>query len=275
MVMSRHAVSLGLVAALWHGWGLARAVGESPNAALTVRSDVWCPYNCEPGSDRPGFLIEMLRDVFGKAGYRVDYQLMSWNRALSEGRKGAHAVVVGANAGEAEGFVYPAVEQGMMVSCLYTKASAKWRYDGVESLRGITLGALRDGKYAPEVDTYIARNARDERRISFAGGEDPMVVLVKKLLAGRIDAFISDRAVATHTLSQMGKAPVVSEVGCVSAGEPIYIVFSAANPKATEWARLMSDSMAPMRRDGRLEAILSRYGLRPWAPVTRPKAPQR
>lgn len=44
---------------------------------VTLRADQWCPYNCVPGSDRPGYMIEIAREVFGRAGHQIDYQALN------------------------------------------------------------------------------------------------------------------------------------------------------------------------------------------------------
>lgn len=41
---------------------------------ITIVADPWCPYNCEPGSDEPGFMVEIARRVFAEAGIEVRYE---------------------------------------------------------------------------------------------------------------------------------------------------------------------------------------------------------
>ena len=51
---------------------------------ITLRADEWCPYNCQPKSQNPGFIIEIAETVFKKAGHTIDYQVMPWARPRSE-----------------------------------------------------------------------------------------------------------------------------------------------------------------------------------------------
>lgn len=56
-------------------WCTFPAAGET-DRRLVVAADEWCPYNCMPGSERPGYLIEVLQSVYGKLGITVEYRVM-------------------------------------------------------------------------------------------------------------------------------------------------------------------------------------------------------
>ena len=44
---------------------VALLVPMAANAeTINIVSDEWCPYNCEPGSDRPGFGIEIAMEAY-------------------------------------------------------------------------------------------------------------------------------------------------------------------------------------------------------------------
>jgi len=81
-------------------------IALSGNAAadadvVTLRADEWCPYNCAPGSHQPGFAIEIAQRAFEPIGATVDYQTMTWSRALVEVRRGVYDGAVAATKFEA------------------------------------------------------------------------------------------------------------------------------------------------------------------------------
>jgi hypothetical protein len=41
---------------------------------ITVVTDDWCPYSCTPGSEYPGYMIEVAAEIFKKAGYQIKYE---------------------------------------------------------------------------------------------------------------------------------------------------------------------------------------------------------
>ena len=55
---------------------------------ILIAADRWCPFNCEPGPELPGFMVEVAQRVFAKQGYDVKYIEMNWSRAIQEARKG-------------------------------------------------------------------------------------------------------------------------------------------------------------------------------------------
>ena len=48
------------------GIGWAQEVG-------TLRADSWYPYNGDPKAENPGYMVEVARLAFAKAGYQLDY----------------------------------------------------------------------------------------------------------------------------------------------------------------------------------------------------------
>ena len=49
------------------------------NGLLTAKTvvlvaDEWCPYNCAPNSDKPGYVVEIAELVFAEAGHTVIYK---------------------------------------------------------------------------------------------------------------------------------------------------------------------------------------------------------
>jgi polar amino acid transport system substrate-binding protein len=95
------AVGLALLAAA------ALAAAPARADVIRLRADLWCPYNCEPGADRPGYMVEIAREVFAAAGHEIEYRTLNWVRSLEEARHGTVDGVIAATAVEAAGFVLP------------------------------------------------------------------------------------------------------------------------------------------------------------------------
>src|SRR5688572_12634344 len=89
---------------------LAGASARADTVAL--RADEWCPYNCAPESDRPGYAVEIAREVFAAAGRTLDYDILTCTRSVEDARTGRYAGVIGALVEDASGFVFPAEPVG-------------------------------------------------------------------------------------------------------------------------------------------------------------------
>lgn len=226
---------------------------------LVLVADEWCPYNCKPGSDRPGYMIEIARAAFTPQGHRVIYQTLNWARAVAETRQGRFDAVVGAFQGDAPDFVFPDEPLGQSGNALFVTAASEWRYLGPESLRGMRIGIIRSYDYGDLIARLLSHAELD-----MVSGDNGLATNIKKLRLGRIDGFIEDISVALFRLEAMGlRSDIVPLPGVVDY-EDAYIAFSPALNGADYYGRALSQAVVRMRRDGRLQAILGRYGLEDW-----------
>lgn len=77
---------------------------------IVLMADEWCPYNCEPGSDSQGFMVEIAREAFMPFGHEIEYATLNWARALHRAALGEINGVIGALPDEAPEFIFgPAI----------------------------------------------------------------------------------------------------------------------------------------------------------------------
>lgn len=230
---------------------------------ITLVADEWCPYNCVPNTDTPGFMIEIAKYAFERLGHTIHYTLIPWTRAIRGTREGHYDGIVGTGRKETHDFVFPEHELGFAVHIFYVKQGAAWKYTGLGSLEQISLGVIRDYSYGNLYETYIKPNKADENRIQMVSGNTGLIRNIKKLLAGRIDALVEDRAVFQYFLYQTKTPDRFAEAG-VAYEEKVYIAFSPDHPHAQRYAKILSDAIVELRTSGKLDTILGKYGLRDW-----------
>ncbi len=230
---------------------------------IVMLADEWCPYNCEPGSERPGFVIEIAQEIFKDAGHTVSYRKMNWARSVQLVREDKFNAIVAAAKTDAPDFVFPGNEQGLLTYVFYTKKGSPWSYSGIPSLKDQTLGTIRDYTYSEDLDKYILANQDIPEKVQVVFGDEPLEMNIRKLLAGRISTFIDDSMVTNYTLSRLKQANLVREAGTLNSKQ-VYIAFSPKDPKSKEYAAILSEGMDAMRKTGRLEKILESYGLKDW-----------
>lgn len=230
---------------------------------ITIVADEWCPYNCAPGSDKPGYMIEIAQKVLGEAGHTIEYSNMPWSRAIEESRRGRFTAIVGAARDDAPDFVYPDQPLGISGSVFAVKKGADWKYTGTDSLAAVSVGVIQDYSYSEEFDAYSATHAKDSKRIQVATGENALSTNIRKLDAGRIGALLEDKAVFEYQLAQEGKIGAFDFAGGLEEAE-IFIAFSPAIPAAKDYAKLLGEGIANLRASGELAKILERYGLKDW-----------
>jgi polar amino acid transport system substrate-binding protein len=235
---------------------------------VTIVADSWCPYNCDPASDRPGYMIEIAKKAFRRHGIKVKYSNMPWTRAIEETRMFKHTAIVGASHKDAEDFVFPKASQGWMENTFYVKKDNKWYYSGEPALAKISLGAVADYSYGNPLDDYIGKNKNDLQLVQLVSGDNALDTNIKKLLAGRIDALVEDEHVMTYYLAQRSEAirAQLKTAGSLPITEQnnLYIAFSPQAPDAQKYADILTKETEKMRKSGELKKILDRYSISDW-----------
>ncbi len=128
----------------------------SAQTVITIKSDIWNPFNGDPKAEMPGYAVEILKSVFEKQGYKIDYQVTPWTRSLQELESGKTNAVIGAAKEDAPNAVFPSEEIGRNQNSFYVKKGNSWTYSGPESLKSVKLACIAEYTYAPDIDKYIA-----------------------------------------------------------------------------------------------------------------------
>lgn len=251
--------------ALFAGLVLSQLMASAPAAfaeTISLRADVWCPYNCDPKSEAPGYMIELAKAAFEPAN-KVEYANLNWARAIAETRTGAFSAIVGAAKSDAEDFIFPTLTLGLSSNCFFVKPDSTWTYKDIGSLKDSTLGVVKDYAYEDTIDEYVKANGKDPKKVDIVAGDNPLELNIRKVSAGRITTFIEDSSVVANYFYQKKQAPTVKQAGCIKE-TPLYIAFGPKGPKAAEHAKTLSDKLAAMRKDGSLKTLLSKYGIVDW-----------
>ncbi len=227
---------------------------------FTVRADVWMPYNGEPGSDRPGYGIEVLNAIFAPLNIEVDYQTMPWNRAVADARKGDFDSLVGAGIRDAEGFIFPTEKMGVMTAELFVKAGSDIKCSSIEDLKALKIGIIADYSYSEELDAYIAENKDNAERFFVATGEDALEKLAKMVSAGRIKGFLENPMVVAQNA---WKADVVS-AGRIGGEDDLFFALSPARESSKKYAEIIDKGIKELRSSGKLKEILDKYSISDW-----------
>jgi polar amino acid transport system substrate-binding protein len=230
---------------------------------ITLRADIWEPYNAAPESDKPGFMIEVAKTIFTKAGYTVDYQCKgwTWDRSIEEVRQGRIDAIVGAAKDDAPDFVFPEEPFVYQQVTIFKKKGNPWRYQGVNSLQNIKLGVISGYAYDEAIDEYIKKNA-DKGNIQVVKTDNALELNIKKLDAGRIDATIEDASVFFSKAASLGMKDKFEEAGFVGEPDNITIAFSPAKETSKKYAEILSKGFKEMRASGEMKKLMDKYGLK-------------
>jgi len=227
-------------------------------AEISLCADVWCPYNCKPGSSRPGLALEIAQEVFGPAGYQVVYEEVNWARCVEDARAGRFTGIIGAIRSDAPDFMFPKSPIGISGDAYAVRKGDAFKFDGAKSLQGRVLGVIRSYTFGGPIGAYIAAHANDGSRIEFVSGDGALMKNLDKLVAGHVDVVLDDRNVMLDAIERLGLEDRVQVTNGLN-NTPIYIAFSPRSGQPSKLVQIFDDGVARLRASGRLTELAARY----------------
>ena len=227
---------------------------------ILIKSDIWCPYNCAPDAELPGYIIEISKIIFERAGHRLLYETAPWSRSLRLVQEGNITAIVGVTKNEAPGLVFPEQEFGISVIQFFKRKGFVWKFAGTASLKKVRVGIMGDYEYGAELDAYFEKNA-DTPNVQIIRAKEPLVINIRKLLRERIDVIPEDKSVFTETARSMGVLDKIENAGIDPIrskkdleDSKLYIAFSPENPQSKGYAKLITDGLKADAIIGRVES---------------------
>ncbi|MDX1922017.1 MAG: transporter substrate-binding domain-containing protein [Alphaproteobacteria bacterium] len=231
---------------------------------ISVRADIWCPYNCAAADKKTGYGIEVLKTIFESAGHTVDYQNLNWAESIERTRKNEFVAIIGAAKNDAPDFVFPAEPIGLSSISYATMKDKNISISSVADLQDMKLGVIEAYSYNTSIDNYIAKHSANLKRISFSSGDDALDKNIQDLLAYKLDVICEDTNVLYYRVNKAGIAKKLQISRDPDKLSEIFVAFSPTNPKAKEYAALIDKRIADLRSSGKLKSILQKYGLSDW-----------
>lgn len=258
-------IKVWVYALCWMGLATLQAPAVRGDTIRLV-ADPWCPYNCAPGAEHSGFMVEIAERVFQAHGHEIEYHQRPWVRALQATRDGEFHGVIGATKLEAPDFIFPELAQGQMANAFWTLADSSWQFRESQSLEGQHLAVIAGYSYGDAIEK-ILQDERYQPYITELHGVTPLRNGLKMLERGRIQVLLEDEHVMRYQLSRTGQTEKFKHAGSVPAqteAARVYIAFSPEHEASADYARLLTEGVARLRESGELEHILSDYGVSDW-----------
>jgi polar amino acid transport system substrate-binding protein len=218
--------------------------GPGIAADITIVADEWAPYCGRHDAAQPGYGVELVKQIFEAAGYSLVYRIKPWTRAIADTRAGKHNAIIGAFKEEAPDFVFPEEEFGVAVYAVYARAGNDWKYDGLASLRGLSIGVIKDYSYGEAFNSYFKKNTA---RVQYVHGQNPLYQNLRKLLSGRIDVLIAVEDVISYKAKEMGVSAEIVNAGRTGVRGKLYVAFSPAVPESVNYAGIVTEGIRRLR----------------------------
>ena len=126
------------------------------------------------------------------------------------------------------------------------------------------LGTISGYDYG-DLNPYIASQLRaGSGKVEEMHGNDALQANLRKLMDHRLDVLVEDQLVVEYAARKLGVDKRLKPAGTVDPRNKAGIAFSAKDPNAEEYARILSTGILELRRSGALKPILRRYAVPDW-----------
>lgn len=231
---------------------------------IVMASGDWCPYVCNPKlhDGKYGYLPDMAKIVFEKAGHSFEMRYMPFARVVDLGKKGKIDGIPGVYKGDVPSFVFPPVPQGIGINTFYVEKGSSWKFENLDSLQKLTkLGLIRDYYYGDDIKKFVETFPA---KVDMLHGGNPQKRSLMKLKIGRVGAWLEDNQVAQYNIKRLELKKEVKPAGHTKEQFPVYIAFSPKIAKSGEYVRIVTEGVEKLRQSGDLKKILSVYGIDDW-----------
>lgn len=241
------------------------AISTSSHAkTITLASDEWCPYICTT-LDKPGYIVELVKQVLNEPDVEVVFQQMPLSRALSLTEKGEIDIVLALSNEHFQSHKLRSnsVAVGNFSYGYFARKGYNWRYDGDKSLvkllkQGGRLGLIKDYTYSDLVNRLEQEYPNQVFR---AHGEQPLRNLIAMANKDRVDVIIDSYNSINYLTNTYQQQPLVY-VGSDSESFPMFIGFSPAfSQKNIEQFDI---DLKAVIASPTTEKLLDKYHVRDW-----------
>lgn len=227
---------------------------------IIMVGDKWCPFNCDPKSSKLGYMVEVAKVIFERKGHNIDYQINSWVKSIEKVRNAKATALVATTKYDAPDFIYPSKSMGSNKDCFYVRAKDKWAFNEINDLKTRKLGTAEGYAYSALLVSFINENPK---LILAAHGTDPLSMNLKNLDEAKVDTIVENPFVFNYMVHEEKIREKYEEAGCTDDND-LYIAFSPKNPRAKEFAKILTDGIEELRKDGTLDKIVAKYALKDW-----------
>ncbi len=228
---------------------------------IKIKSDPWCPFACDTTNpNRPGVVVEVAKAIFEKEGYKVDYQVMNYARAITETRAGLNDAVAGCAKEDAPDFIFPTKSVAKTVYKYLSLKDSKMNVKNLDSLKGIKVGSINGYTY-DQISTEAIANKHPSFMV--ISGEDGMSQIFKMLKNKRIDAIVESEDVLLNYIAEnkLDKNEFKFVGMMKQAPQDISLCFSPKNKESKILATKLVKGMDDLKKSGELKKILEKYSM--------------
>ena len=200
-----------------------------------------------------GYLVAITKEAFKRVGYDVDVTYMPWNRALVNVMEGRNEALLAAYyTDERAGKMLYSHSIGQTEIVLFRRLETTIKYSSLQDLKSYRIGMIRGAVISKEFDAanYLGK-------IDLTSPD----LMIKMLLAGRIDLLVEQRKVIqTYLKNQFPKdAKLLTALDPPLQISKYFCAFSKKIPRHAKVVRDFNQGLLLIKKDGTFQKIIDEY----------------
>jgi polar amino acid transport system substrate-binding protein len=242
---------------------LLSTLSNADSKVINIGSDPWCPYVCLIDDNHQGLMVDIAREALALSNFRLNFKIINWARAKESVKTGKLDGIIGMTLEKdtATQYYFSNTKLAESQTCFYKRANDEWEYKSVASLENRTFGWINNYGYSDKpLHKWILEQKSTEQVITIAG-IDTYSRLFKLLALKRIDTFAEDRNVIAFEAKKSTKENELQIAGCLTNIDNVHLAFSLKAKQKAVWANALDTGVAALRKTGRIDELLSFYGL--------------
>lgn len=124
------------------------ASDEPMQRTLRISAIDWCPQICPQTPSKPGYLVEMIYDIFRDSEFRLKFEFVPWSRAIYRVKIGQTDALLSPSKAEAPDLRYHLEPLSYQTHCFWKMQDSDWHFDGLGSLKTGYFVIYRDHSYS-------------------------------------------------------------------------------------------------------------------------------
>ncbi len=222
-----------------------------------------CPFMC-PDNANKGFAVDITKAALKIQGYYVKTVSLPWARGLSDSEEGKINGVISGTKLEMINLIIPKEEIGIQRDCFFGLATADWKVQNIDSLKGHNSIAFKGWSFENELISRYGNKEYKKFITNFSIDEFYMPRVVQLIEEKRYDSFWYEPVALEYFLKN--KRPDLEKkivnLGCVKE-QKLYIGLTKSKLSKTI-AEDFDRGIKKIKLNGVFKEILKKYQVNEW-----------
>lgn len=216
-----------------------------------IAEDDWHPYSGQTKDGVAGIAVDIVREAFRAEGFDVKFVSMNYDRAmlLVKDGKAIGGFDTPRTKEVEETYYWHDKPMFLGESLFFATADYTGKINGVKDLKGKTLGLTQGYGYGDAIDTDATIHKE------YSKSDE---VIIKKLIAKRVDYIVLYNKVADYLISKLNIHGQIKPVGA-SETAPLYVAFSKKHPEGKRYRDIFSKGFDKINANGTYKKIFSEW----------------